>query len=212
MKLASVLIACVLGLAVLGIGSKIAIHHAEQQRAPVVPPKPPLIDTLTGRDLSHMPPNMGVRLAIANYSDDGLGTVFINGTWGGGMEPNASGNPATCCVSLPRQWQPGLKVSVAYRTSSMYLQDKQSIAERDVMVPPYSPFVDGFIYFMYFPGDDLRVVVTRIGLGYPGFPFDIAPPELEDETGSRKAFLAETRWTDLQHPANDPSSTDEEGR
>ncbi|WMJ70220.1 DUF3304 domain-containing protein [Stenotrophomonas sp. 24(2023)] len=196
MRHAAFLIVGMLGVAALGIGSKIAIHHAEQQRAPVVPPKPPLIDSLTGRDLSHLPPNMGVRLAVANYSDDGLGTVLINGTWAGSMRQNASGNPSTCCVSLPRQWQPGLKVTVAYQTSSMYLQDKQSIAERDVLVPPYSPFVDGFIYFMYFPGDDIRVVVTRIGLGYPGFPFDISDPGAEDNDDNIARFLDQTHWTD----------------
>ncbi|WMJ70218.1 DUF3304 domain-containing protein [Stenotrophomonas sp. 24(2023)] len=208
MKNAPIVITGLLGIALLGIGSKIAIHHAEQQRAPVVPPRPPLIDPLTGHDLSDASPDIGLRLAVANYSDDGLGTVFINGTWAGSMRQNASGNPSTCCVSLPRQWQPGLKVSVAYRTSSMYLKDKRSIAERDILVPPYPPFFDGDITFLYFPNDQIRVVVSPILLGYPDFPYPIPPPELEDETGSLKAFLAETRWTDLQHPADGPSSTD----
>jgi hypothetical protein len=140
---------------------------------PPGPPKQRIIEPDTGHDITDAPPEMHLKIGIANYSDEGLGKVFINNVWGGGMQPYASSNGRTCCVTLPRLWHPGLKVAVAYRTSSMFLKDPRSYVEKDVLVAPYEPFLDGFIYFFYFPGDQVRVVATPYSPGYPGFAYDI---------------------------------------
>lgn len=135
---------------------------------------------------------MSLTIGVANYSDDGLGTVFINEAWAGAMRARASGNAATCCVTLPRLWHPELKVTVAYRTSSMFLKDPQSYVEKDVLVAPYKPFLDGFIYFMYFPGDQVRVVATPYFPGYPKFAYDIDHAELERDPERISRFLIES--------------------
>ncbi len=140
---------------------------------PPDPTKPVIIEPDTGHDITGAPAEMHLKIGIANYSDEGLGAVFINDAWGGGIQPKASSNGRTCCVTLPRLWHPGLKVSVAYRTSSMFLKDPSSYVEKDVPVPRYAPFFDGFIYFMYFPDNQVRVVATPYSPGYPGFAYDL---------------------------------------
>ncbi|WP_414539135.1 DUF3304 domain-containing protein [Stenotrophomonas forensis] len=159
---------------------------------PPDPLRPRIIDSASGHDITGASPEMSLTIGVANYSDDGLGTVFINGAWAGGMEPRASGNAATCCVTLPRLWHPELKVTVAYRTSSMFLKDPQSYVEKDVLVAPYKPFLDGFIYFMYFPGDQVRVVATPYFPGYPKFAYDIDHAELERDPERISRFLIES--------------------
>ncbi|WQI20182.1 DUF3304 domain-containing protein [Stenotrophomonas maltophilia] len=159
---------------------------------PSGPSKPRIIESASGHDITDAPPEMSLRIGVANYSDDGLGTVFINDAWAGGMEPRASGNAATCCVTLPRLWHPGLKVTVVYRTSSMFLKDPQSYVESDISVAPYRPFLDGFIYFFYFPGDKVRVVATPYTPGYPGFAYDIQFAGRERDEAKIERFLMET--------------------
>ncbi|PTA71708.1 MULTISPECIES: DUF3304 domain-containing protein [unclassified Stenotrophomonas] len=165
------------------------------------PPDPTariIIDAASGHDITAAPPEMHLKIGVANYSDDGLGKVFINDAWAGGMEPRSSGNAATCCVTLPRLWHPGLKVTVAYRTSSMFLKDPQSYVEKDVLVAPYKPFLDGFIYFMYFPDDQVRVVATPYFPGYPKFAYDIGFASRERDEEKVARFLLQTATEGLE--------------
>ncbi|WP_164086922.1 DUF3304 domain-containing protein [Stenotrophomonas maltophilia] len=159
---------------------------------PPSPPKPRIIEPDTGHDITDAPPEMHLTIGIANYSDDGLGIVVINEAWGGGMEPRTSSNGRTCCVTLPRLWYPGLKVTVAYRTSSMFLKDPNSYVEKDVLVPRYQPFLDGFVFFMYFPNDQVRLVATPYFPGYPKFAYDLGAAGYERDELRISRFLAET--------------------
>ncbi|KRG46542.1 DUF3304 domain-containing protein [Stenotrophomonas beteli] len=153
------------------------------------PPKPRIIDYASGHDITDAPPEMHLMIGIANYSDEGLGKVFINDTWGGGMQPRASSNGRICCVTLPRIWHPGLKVTLAYRTSSMFLRDPRSYIEKEVVVPRYKPFLDGFIFFMYFPGDQVRVVATPYFPGFPKFAYDLDFADSERDSDKINEFL-----------------------
>ncbi len=159
---------------------------------PPAPPKPRIIEPDTGHDITDAPPEMNLKIGIANYSDEGLGIVFINDAWAGAMRARASGNAAGGCVTLPRLWHPGLKVTVAYRTSSMFLKDPSSYVERDVPVARYRPFLDGFIYFMYFPDDQVRVVATPYFPGYPKFQYDIEFASRERDQERVTKFLLQT--------------------
>lgn len=182
-----------IGLALFALaGLALKLMDFRSDPLPPDPLRPRIIDSASGHDITGAPPEMSLTIGVANYSDDGLGTVFINGAWAGGMEPRASGNAATCCVTLPRLWHPGLKVTVVYRTSSMFLKDPQSYVEREIFVAPYGPFLDGFIYFMYFPGDQVRVVATPYFPGYPKFAYDIDHAELERDPERISRFLIES--------------------
>ncbi|HEL4111850.1 TPA: DUF3304 domain-containing protein [Stenotrophomonas maltophilia] len=185
--------AALIGLALFALtGLVLKVMDFRIGPPPPAPPKQRIIEPDTGHDITDAPPEMSLTIGVANYSDDGLGTIFINGAWAGGMEPRASGNAATCCVTLPRLWHPGLKVTVVYRTSSMFIKDPKGYVERDILVAPYKPFLDGFIYFFYFPDGQIRVVATPYTPGYPGFAYDIgfAGRERDEERIAR--FLAET--------------------
>ena len=159
---------------------------------PPGPPKSRIIEPDTGHDITDASPEMNLKIGIANYSDEGLGTVFINNAWGGAMRARASSNGRTCCVTLPRLWHPGLKVTVAYRTSSMFLKDPNSYIEKEIPVPRYAPFLDGFIYFMYFPEDQVRVVATPYTPGYPGFAYDIDFGDGNGDQAKIRDFLEAT--------------------
>ncbi|MGY5942066.1 DUF3304 domain-containing protein [Stenotrophomonas forensis] len=182
-----------IGLALLALaGLVLKLMDFRSDPLPPDPLRPRIIDSASGHDITGASPEMSLTIGVANYSDDGLGTVFINGAWAGGMEPRASGNAATCCVTLPRLWHPGLKVTVVYRTSSMFLKDPQSYVEKDVLVASYKPFLDGFIYFMYFPDDQVRVVATPYSPGYPNFQYDIEFASRERDEERVTKFLLQT--------------------
>ncbi len=182
-----------IGLALFALaGLVLKLMDFRSDPLPPGPLRPRIIDSASGHDITGAPPEMSLTIGVANYSDDGLGTVFINGAWAGGMEPRASGNAATCCVTLPRLWHPGLKVTVVYRTSSMFLKDPQSYVEKDVLVASYKPFLDGFIYFMYFPDDQVRVVATPYFPGYPKFQYDIEFASRERDEERVTKFLLQT--------------------
>ncbi|HIE1100633.1 MULTISPECIES: DUF3304 domain-containing protein [Stenotrophomonas] len=159
---------------------------------PPGPPKPRIIDYTSGHDITDAPPEMHLTIGIANYSDEGLGIVVINEAWGGGMEPRTSSNGRTCCVTLPRIWHPGLKVTVAYRTSSMFLKDPHSYIEKEIVVPRYKPFLDGFIFFMYFPDDEVRVIATPYFPGVPKFAYDLDFADSERDSEKINGFLEAT--------------------
>lgn len=182
-----------IGLALFALaGLALKFMGFRVESLPPDPPKPRIIEPDTGHDITDAPPEMHLKIGIANYSDEGLGKVFINDAWGGGMQPYASSNGRTCCVTLPRLWHPGLKVAVAYRTSSMFLKDPHGYVEKDVLVAPYEPFLDGFIYFFYFPGDQVRVVATPYSPGYPGFAYDIDFGDGHGDPAEIKRFLEAT--------------------
>ncbi|HEL3179618.1 TPA: DUF3304 domain-containing protein [Stenotrophomonas maltophilia] len=182
-----------IGLALLAVaGLVLKFMDFRMGPLPPGPPKPRIIDSASGHDITDASPEMSLTIGVANYSDDGLGTVFINEAWAGAMRARASGNAATCCVTLPRLWHPGLKVTVAYRTSSMFLKDPSSYVERDVPVARYRPFLDGFIYFMYFPDDQVRVVATPYFPGYPKFQYDIEFASRERDQERVTKFLLQT--------------------
>lgn len=155
-------------------------------------PKPRIIDYTSGHDITDAPPEMHLTIGIANYSDEGLGIVVINEAWGGGMEPRTSSNGRTCCVTLPRIWHPGLKVTVACRTSSMFLKDPHSYVEKEIAVPRYKPFLDGFIFFMYFRGDEVRVIATPYFPGFPKFAYDLDFADSERDPERINGFLEVT--------------------
>ncbi|UQA72830.1 hypothetical protein K1516_17230 [Stenotrophomonas maltophilia] len=50
---------------------------------PPATPKPRIIDSASGHDITDAPAEMHLMIGIANYSDEGLGKIFINDTWGG---------------------------------------------------------------------------------------------------------------------------------
>lgn len=83
-----------LGLAMLAVaGVVLKFMDFRVGPLPPSPPKPRIIEPDTGHDITDAPPEMHLTIGIANYSDEGLGTVFINDAWGGGcgLEPVATG-------------------------------------------------------------------------------------------------------------------------
>lgn len=81
-----------IGLAMLAVaGVVLKFMDFRVGPPPPGPPKPRIIEPDTGHDITDAPPEMNLKIGIANYSDEGLGTVFINDAWGArcGLEPVA---------------------------------------------------------------------------------------------------------------------------
>ncbi|HEL4111852.1 DUF3304 domain-containing protein [Stenotrophomonas maltophilia] len=191
--------AALVGLALLALaGLVLKLMDFRIGPPPPGPPKPRIIDAASGHDITDAPPEMHLTIGIANYSNEGLGKVFINDAWGGAMRARASSNGRTCCVTLPRLWHPGLKVTVAYRTSSMFLKDPYSYVEKEVMVPCYKPFLDGFIFFMYFPDDQVRVIATPYFPGSTKFSYDLDFAGSERDPEKISGFLKETADSEVE--------------
>ncbi|MFC9523323.1 hypothetical protein ACFTQ9_21125, partial [Bacillus velezensis] len=54
------------------------------------------------------------------------------------------------------------------------------------------PFLDGFVFFMYFPNDQVRLVATPYFPGYPKFAYDLGAAGYERDELRISRFLAET--------------------
>lgn len=55
-----------------------------------------------------------------------------------------------------------------------------------------STFLDGFVFFMYFPNDQVRLVATPYFPGYPKFAYDLGAAGYERDELRISRFLAET--------------------
>lgn len=89
------------------------------------------------------------------YSASFSGDEVRNGG-GGGMSQWGAGGAEICCTSIPRVWQPGIKVTVYW---NMPVGVVDVLKEKIVEVEKYDE--PGDIYLHFFPNDEVRVVVSN---------------------------------------------------
>ena len=101
----------------------------------------------------------------------------INGTAGLNVSPE-SGGGETCCVSIPAQWRPGIKIRVAWQ----YDQDDNSTRPLpkdqvvEVEVPKYRRV--GAVQVHFYDDHRIKVVVSPCSPSHPFYPLsgkDLAP-------------------------------------
>lgn len=99
-------------------------------------------------------------VGIVNHTDKYVYSASVNGAGGGNMDEYGAGGGSVCCAMIPDKWYPGLKATI---NVSLAVGRKLTRVNKVVDVERYD--VPGSIYIHVFPGDHIRVVVSR----YPGY-------------------------------------------
>ena len=118
---------------------------------------------------------IAVPYGAVNHSDIGIASIVINGQ-GGILAPPKHGQAGgVCCVVVPRQWHPGLTVTIQWRENGTFKKDDKGrevlddgvpvLIEapwktRTVPIPRYAQGEIGDFYVFFYPGDDVRAALT----------------------------------------------------
>jgi hypothetical protein len=109
-----------------------------------------------------------IELSGLNYTNIGIADFSIDEYGGHGIEPNGGGGKFVCCVTIPRRWHPGMKVTVRW-TEDAPLPGPWK--ERVVNVPEYKKQDIGSFAVHFYPGDIVKVLVTTKLVGHPDYPY-----------------------------------------
>jgi hypothetical protein len=104
-------------------------------------------------------------------------TFTVNGAMGPNVRPE-SGGGETCCVSIPKQWRPGLKAKVAWE-----YDQKEEVASplpedqtAEVDIPEYH-FI-GAVHVHFYDKHKIKIIVSKCSPEHPFYPMsaaDLAP-------------------------------------
>lgn len=103
-----------------------------------------------------------------NYTNAWISTFSVNGYHGGGISPNGGGGSFVCCVTVPRKWQPGMKVTVRWTNDDRV---DTGWKERVVPVPEYTENDLGGFFVHFYPDDSVKVLVSTKMEGHPDYPY-----------------------------------------
>ncbi|MBB1627864.1 DUF3304 domain-containing protein [Achromobacter sp. UMC71] len=137
------------------------------------------------------PETLAVRLGIVNYLDEGLSPVFINQAWAGTARAQAY-TSSTCCVSLPREWVPGMTMRVEWNSDSMFERGQDALAVRDAPVLPYDISYSGYAWAIFLPGGEVRVQPSASRPDAADFLPGLPPPG-EATEAQLKQFIEKTQ-------------------
>ena len=122
------------------------------------------------------PDEVGLSLFALNYTDVPIGVFYVNGTWGGNSSPYAAGLSTAGSIGLPRQWRPGIKVTVKWRDDRLYAIDKNALMTAEVEVPEYGKLTGGFLLVAFWPEREVKVYASESA---PAYNEEYVPPGVE---------------------------------
>ncbi|WP_426143733.1 DUF3304 domain-containing protein [Pseudomonas sp. DWP3-1-2] len=126
-----------------------------------------------------------------NHTSAAINWFTVNGNGGSNFGPHMGGGSQTCCISLPRQWHPGLTVLVEWEEdpkphdygswperrfsdewNSRVKRHRSSYTRHSavVEVAPYEEL--GVLDVHFLPCDRLAVAAVAQLPGQPGYPFN----------------------------------------
>ena len=127
-----------------------------------------------------------------NFTNEGVQEYYVDGHYGSNLRSYGGGGSTSCCVRLPSQWQPDLTVKVdwviGHWTTPYETRKHLSVSEqaaccftertlsKTVPIERYGPDDDGLQVF-FLPGDEIKVYVSRYGLGHEKHPSGMAYPK-----------------------------------
>lgn len=123
-----------------------------------------------------VPEELGLSLSGLNYTDMPIGSIYVNGSWGGGVQSYNNGNGSAGSVALPYPWRPGTKVTVKWSDDLLYGRDKDALYAVDVEVPPYPMIHSGYLWVAFFPGRKVKVYASGYYPGHINFPDGLLTP------------------------------------
>ena len=122
-----------------------------------------------------------------NHTSAAINYFSVNGYGGRNISPYGYGGGA-CCVMLPRQWQPGLKLKVGWETDpnpnvrlpalgtdayrAAYAKHKASYQQHSTIVdlPPYETESLCSLKVHFLPCNQIKVTTACMAYGQPGYP------------------------------------------
>ena len=112
--------------------------------------------------------NASIELSGLNYTDTWITSFSVDGYEGHGISPNGGGGKFVCCVTIPRAWRAGTKVTVRW-TKDDRVPDLWK--QRVVDVPEYSQKDISTFAVHFYPDDTVKVLVTSKIEGHPHYPY-----------------------------------------
>ena len=100
----------------------------------------------------------------------------VHGQFSRGMISGLScGGTVIAGYPVPRAWTPGMKVKVRWKPNG------RDYIEKTTTIPRYDAI--GMLYVHFFPNDEVRVVVSQVGVLNPEHPIPsgatVPPPEMD---------------------------------
>lgn len=117
---------------------------------------------------------LGLQVQVLNYTDEGLGVVYVNGVWAGSMRNHAGGTSVAGSVGLPAKWHPGLTVEVDWQDDSLYRKDHDALYKIQVLVEPYDITSDrpAVLWLAFMSDKQIKAIASSYGPGHSKFPAD----------------------------------------
>lgn len=108
---------------------------------------------------------LGLDVVGYNHTDHDIGDFSVDGQGGAFLRRHKPSGFA-CCVSIPRQYSPGMTVTVTWIDE--YGENPQS---RVVAVPPYTSKDTGLFSVHFLRSGQIKVFVTSVGIiSSPDYP------------------------------------------
>jgi Protein of unknown function (DUF3304) len=107
---------------------------------------------------------MGIEVVGYNHTDHDIGDFSVNDA-GGAFEEKHHGGKATCCISLPAKYQPGMTVQVSWTD-----EIGEHPQTRTVVVPPFGPHDTGEFDVHFLRNGQVKVFVTMYMSWHPNYP------------------------------------------
>ncbi len=119
---------------------------------------------------------MGADITGYNHTQDqSLYYYTVNGNMGSNLGPGGGGGSFSCCVSIPRHWEPGTKVKVwwMYQGDTKELPPEPPPHVAEVELPPYKPSDVGSLQVHFYPDQKIKAVVSRYAIWHEDYPADL---------------------------------------
>jgi hypothetical protein len=120
---------------------------------------------LTGRKGTSDP---NLELSGVNFTNDFIEEFSVDSQYGPGIYPNGGGGKFVCCVTIPRRWRPGMKVTVQWTVDAL---PPDLPKQRVVTVPEYTENDFGGVVVHFYPDDTVKVLVATKIIGHPDYPY-----------------------------------------
>ncbi|WP_244917609.1 DUF3304 domain-containing protein [Pseudacidovorax intermedius] len=120
-----------------------------------------------------------------NFTSEGVQSFYVQGMRGSNLPPYGGGGATSCCVQLPWQWTPDLKVKVDWtighytrpweQRKDMSIEQEraccwtQRTLSKVVPIQPYEA-EGGRLQVLFLPNDEIEVWVSMWALGAPQHP------------------------------------------
>ena len=145
-----------------------------------------------------LPDRLGAPIEGYSHTSAAINYFMVNGNGGPNISPYGGGGKQNCCVSMPRQWHPGLTVVVewekdpntgdsvnwpkprysdAWRKAAREHQSKYTRHRAVVEVAPYEEL--GVIDVHFLPCNQVAVSAVAVTPGQAGYPFNY-PSRMEE--------------------------------